>query len=48
VTYPTLLDQKFYVNGKMTPVETIPVMGAEVIKDNCTLCGFYYYILDIL
>jgi hypothetical protein len=36
-----------YVNGKMIPVENIPGMGAEEIKENGGKGEFKYDIFDI-
>jgi hypothetical protein len=37
-----------YVNGKMRPVETMPGMGGEGIKENDGGNNFKYDIFDVL
>jgi hypothetical protein len=37
-----------HINGKMRPVESIPGMGAERIKENNGGGEFNYGVLDIL
>jgi hypothetical protein len=37
-----------YINGKMIPIETIPGMGEEGIKENGRRSEFNYDIVDVL
>jgi hypothetical protein len=37
-----------YVNGKMIPMEPIPEMGEEAIKENAGGIELKYYIFNIL